>query len=268
MTFSLIVVFLFPMSGTVFGAGLNPSPHFDYVALGDSYAAGQNPYGVEKSVGYTNYINSLLAQNGAAGSYKNFGVSGMTSQELLDELTPANEAYNPKLVKYLTDAEIVTLDIGGAELLDTLSYLYSTNPAWIYDPFVSAQLVAAEAQIIGNIYQIISRIQAANPDVHIYVMGYFNAFLSNPLYLLLPPTEQAYFEYVLLAGFNAQIETVVTYPTAIPLPPYNGSVAPEYVSTFGVVTADELPGDIHPNKAGYRAIADAFWAEIEVDLPQ
>jgi len=268
MTFSLIVVFLFPMSGTVFGAELTPSPHFDYVALGDSYAAGQNPYGVEKSYGYTNRINTLLAQNGAAGNYKNFGVSGLTSEELLAEITLGSDTYNPKMVKCLTDAEIVTLDIGGAEMLDVLETLYKTNPALLHDPGTLSALAAQETAIMGNIYQTIYTIKTLNPDVNIYAMGYFNAFLSNPLYLLLPSSEQAYFEEVLLGGFNAQIATIVTNPGAFGLYSYPGSPAPEYISTIGVVTADELPGDIHPNKAGYKAIANAFWDVIEQDLPQ
>ena len=268
MTFSLIVAFLFPMSGTVFGAELTPSPHFDYVALGDSYAAGQNPYGVEKSVGYTNYLKILLSQNNFTGSYNNFGVSGLTSAELLAEITTGSDTYNPKMVKSLTDAEIVTLDIGGAELLDVLETLYKTNPGLLHDPGTLIALAVQETAIMGNIYQTIYTIKTLNPDVNIYVMGYFNAFLSYPLYLLLPPAEQAYFEYVLLEGFNTQIATVVTNPGAFGLDSYPGAPVPEYISTIGVVTADELPGDIHPNKAGYKAIANAFWDVIEHDLPQ
>ena len=66
----LVVAVLLCVSGTAFAAAVS---HYSYVALGDSLAAGQTPYGVENGYGYTNILQNDLARAGVAGGFHNFG---------------------------------------------------------------------------------------------------------------------------------------------------------------------------------------------------
>lgn len=245
----LAAVFLFSLSGTgtVFAAtgtsaaaGTN---HYRYVSLGDSLAAGQTPFGIEKAYGYTNAIQNDLAKAGVAGGYRNFGKSGLTAQELLQQLTPGNPDYNPDMTKALKSADIVTLDIGANDLLPFVALAFSNPAMW-------GQFPSVEEQDFRNIGGILAVIRELNPSAKVYVMGYYDALVN----IMSGSAQNHNLFLALLGSFNAQLETVVKMAGC------------EYVSTFGVVTKEELPGDIHPNREGYAAIAGQFWARIQQDF--
>lgn len=301
LTLSLIVVFLFSISGTIFGttnvAYAESNQTYGMVALGDSLAAGQNPFGVEKGYGYANAIHDYLDNEGVAGSYKNLGVSGMTSAELLDELPDSisDTVYNKKMAKSIQAVGngIVTVDIGADDILPLFewainyptdantntealnnwlgnypgSYLkttvYSINNFWTYYPGDFNQkiafLIQGEAQVVlGNVSSIIQRIHLLNSDAQIYLMGYYDAFVKYPGASQHPELYSA-FKTVMLPSFNGYLQDIVDSDiVGIPDLPYAS-----FVSTYpNIVTEDMLPGDIHPNKAGYEAIAECFQSEI------
>ena len=78
-------------------------PRWDYVALGDSLAAG-----VGARRGYvTRYAEHLRGDTGARVRKINLGVSGQTSTQLLYALR-----HDPAMRKALRGAEVVTLNIG------------------------------------------------------------------------------------------------------------------------------------------------------------
>lgn len=235
LAISLIIGLLFSMTGTAFAKDTPPSPHFDYVALGDSLAAGQNPFGAENGYSYTNSIKNMLAMSGSTGSYRNFGVSGYTTFDI------SNQLNDPKIIKYLTDAEIVTLNIGANDLLG-LPAVRNYFAAPTQENLTAATIeVTAELPNIGSrIATIIGSILVVNPDAEIYVMGYYNAFPSNPNLLNL-----------ILALNNA-----ISYATV--------ATGTYYVDTMSTFISDYLPNalDIHPTHDGYKAIAEDFGSAI------
>ena len=224
----------------------------DYVALGDSLAAGQNPNGAEHGYSYPNSIKNLLASSGNPGSYQNFGVSGYTTQNIIDQLT------NPKVVRFLADAEIVTLDVGANDILALPAvHAYLVAPT-DENLAAAAAAVTAEFYDIGlNIGTIIGGIKAANPDAKIYVMGYYDAFPSYP-----EPSHSA------LLGLIQGLNSAISYATT--------ATGATYVPTIATITLEYLPNasDIHLTHDGYKtisadfcsAIADDFWAAIATGL--
>jgi len=235
LTISLTIGFLFSTTGTAFGKENPPSPHFDYVALGDSLAAGQNPYGAEHGYSYTNSIKNMLATSGNTGSYQNFGVSGYTTQDISNQLS------DPKIAKFLTNAEIVTLNVGANDILRlpaVQAYFADSTEANLA---AAATAVSAEIYNIGyRIATIIGSIRAANPAAQIYVMGYYDAFPSHPELISL------------IWGLNDAISYATT------------ATETTYVGTIDNFVSDYLPNvlDIHPTHEGYQSIADDFGTAI------
>jgi lysophospholipase L1-like esterase len=241
ITFFSLFLLSFMATGTAFAA--TNTKTVDYVALGDSLAAGQNPYGTEHGYSYPNSIKNMLASSGNPGSYQNFGVSGYTTTNILDQLN------NPKIQKFLTNAEIVTLDVGANDILvlpAVQAYLAAPSDENLA---AATDAVIAEFYYIGNnIGTIIGTIKGINPTAKIYVMGYYDAFPSNP-------------ELIgLIQGLNGAILSAAA------------ATGVAYVNTWGTVTPADLPNalDIHPTHEGYKAIsaefcsaiADDFWAAI------
>jgi lysophospholipase L1-like esterase len=207
---------------------------FDYVALGDSLAAGQTPY-KELKDGYAHYLANRFAQSQYNVDLDNFGVPGHRTTNIVDELyNPSNPKY-ASLRKSIKDAELVTIDIGANDLLANLTNIQQ-NPA----------LAPAVLQEIGkNLSGILSEIDRINPDTKVYVMGYYNPFPYRS------PVEQAKL-LPLLAIFNQVIEGValnnkdVFVPTDQVIKKYEKQYIPN-------------PIDIHLSLEGYEAIAKEFW---------
>lgn len=244
---SLVMVFLFSLAGTVFAAA-SPLPtandYCSYVALGDSLAAGQSPFGVENGYGYTNMIQNELAKAGAAGGFHNFGKSGLTAGQLLDWMTPDSPDYRPVMAAALEKADLVTLDIGANDLLPHIWALAQNQETL-------EQVSTALQGTLGDVAAILAGIHGLNPSAKVYVMGYYDA-LANILNAY-PDVHEGFL--TLLGSFNTGLEAITVS---------NGY---EYISTMGFVTPEELPGDIHPNREGYAAIAGLFWVAMESELP-
>lgn len=105
-------------------------------------------------------------------------------------------------------------------------------------------------EVGGNIGQILGTIRAINSDARIYVLGYYNA---------LPYLDEALTKE-LLAGLNKAIQLPTESMDGIFVPTahlFDGKYD-EYL--------DNQP-DIHPNEAGYRAIANAFMQKINESFP-
>lgn len=103
---------------------------------------------------------------------------------------------------------------------------------------------------VTNLSLIIAEVKSLNPAAEIYVMGYYNA-LVNYLNAADPSgTTNFLFEQNMLIPANGFIALLGAIPGVT------------YVNLLGVVSADMLPGDIHPNKAGYKAIGEAIFDEI------
>jgi bacillolysin len=209
----------------------------DYVSLGDSLAAGQTPYHNHEK-GYADYLVDRFNQSQYNVEFENYGVSGYRTTSIVTELyNPTNEKYG-KIRKSISDAELVTIDIGANDLLARLSDIQK-------DP-VQAQAVLTSIGI--NLSLILSEIDQLNPNTKVYVMGYYNPFPH------LPEDEKAAL-LPLLDALNQTIEGVSNR---------NGDV---YVPTEKVIEKHEVeyipnPQDIHLSLEGYQVVAKEFWNAI------
>ncbi|QUW22013.1 hypothetical protein JSQ81_19970 [Sporosarcina sp. Marseille-Q4063] len=105
-----------------------------------------------------------------------------------------------------------------------------------------------------NMSTILGTIKAANPNVKIYVMGYYNALPY------LPPEVQQTFTLQFLDGLNKVIEDASNHFDAT------------FISTFDAFEGNyevylPNPKDIHPSLDGYKAIANEFMKEIGESYP-
>ncbi|MCB2295938.1 SGNH/GDSL hydrolase family protein [Clostridium algoriphilum] len=267
MVISLIIVFLFSMNGTVFGEENTQSVSllYDYVSLGDSLAAGQTPYGNNDSYGYTNIIVNKLADAGVLGGYGDYGVSGWTTQNVLNQVTTDTD------VQYaLNNAEIVTLDIGANDIFRVIEWAnqlstmtpqqtLQTYPGSMETAELQSLLISSKTleqkitAILGieitavqfKLEKIIQAIKACSPDTKIYVMGYYNALPDMPQFL------------PLLEQLNDKIRLAATS---------NGATYVATQASMNKHLTKYLPGDVHPTVQGYRTIAQDFWGFIQTDF--
>lgn len=280
-TMLLSLLLLSPMAiGTVSAAESNKT--IDYVALGDSLAAGQKPTEIGSTsaklygTSYPKFIRDDLSSKGLLNSYANFGVSGYETWNVSNDLMTPDSATQNAII----EAEIITLDIGAndllsyleaeegdvSNLLDRLAYMDQDQ---IKDLIYQMDLLKSSA-VPYTVYQvslIVAQIKTLNPDADIYVMGYYNAFsflndysddpaLQAKIDLLIPELEE------LIQAYNIALEQAMTAMSY----QYPGIT---YVSTWKAMGGDldsnartYLPLDIHPTVQGYRVIAQSFWDEM------
>ncbi|MCL6574037.1 MAG: SGNH/GDSL hydrolase family protein [Bacillus sp. (in: Bacteria)] len=224
----LVVVLLVALPIITFANGPEKKV-VDYVALGDSLAAGMTPTG-GLDLGYPDYLVNRFEQSQYTVGFKNFGVPGYTSTQLKNDVLTKTDV-QMKII----EAEFITIDIGSNDLLQALS-----NPA---------QIPATIGKVAVNLQTILAGIDMLNPTVKVYVMGYYNPFPYMPqeqLASLLP----------VLAGLNQTIEA-----RAIA----NGDT---YVGTDTIIAKDYQtylpnPLNIHLSKEGYQLVAKEFWKNID-----
>ncbi len=219
------------------------SQRLDYVALGDSLAAGMTPtYSFDKS--YTDLIAEKLDGEGVLAEYNNFGVSGYTTEDVLRNINPG-DPNNLTRIMAIKDAEIITLDIGANDLLSLIPVLLADK----------TQAPAAINGVIGNIAQIIGTLKIINPTAKIYIMGYYNAFYAFPNLT----AEQKESTCYLITQFNSALQQVTNKIPGI-----------TYIDTYTAMDkhiGKYLPeANIHPSVFGYKAIAKEFWKVVQVDF--
>lgn len=213
--------------------------HFDYVALGDSLAAGKTPFKTVNK-GYVDYLVDRFEQSQYNVEVDNYGKSGHKTTDIIAELNPANDRFI-ELQNSIKEAELVTIDIGANDLLQVIRQ----------DP---TQAPAALKSIGENLSAILRKIDElktetnTNTNTKVYVMGYYNPFPH------LPEERQAQL-LPLLDALNETIETVAHQ---------NGDI---FIPTDKVIKKHEKeylpnPADIHLSLEGYQAIAKEFWKGI------
>lgn len=214
--------------------------HIDYVALGDSLAAGVTPYhSINK--GYADFLRDRYEQSQYDIKLINYGFPGYRTTHIVNELlNPTHSKYGP-LRESIKNAELVTIDIGANDLLSNLSAIQK-NPA-------TAKVVLND--IANNLTLILREIDKINPNMKVYVMGYYNPFPHLP-------KEQQTALLPLLDALNKNIETVASLnrdefvPTAKVIKNYEKEYVPN-------------PADIHLSLEGYQAVAKEFWKAIQAD---
>lgn len=233
---------------SAFAAG---NDQLDYLALGDSLAAGQTPNnGFDK--GYTDYLGSQLQKVGMLSSFdKHFAVSGYTTADILSDIQRNKSVTDTNgntmaIQTAIARAEMITIDAGANDLLQQITIDKDKLEVTV-DPI---KVNSAIFRVGVNTSAILSKIRTLNSNADVYVMGYFNPFT------ILPAQYQAQFQ-TLLNSLNQTIENsaklnrAVFVPTAAMMAKNTGAYMPN-------------PMDIHPNQKGYLALANAFWKKLDV----
>lgn len=211
----------------------------DYVALGDSLAAGQTPYGNKVGTGYTDMISEELDKGQVLGSFtKDYATSGETSVELLDKLK------RDDVQQVLKEAELVTISSGANDF-----FRFIKTGGSLASPAAMELLTTVGA----NVGSAIDNVKSASPEADIYVFGYY-----APLVFLQDETTKAQFLYAFQI-FNNNLKKIAEA---------KGIHFVEVASAFDVNSTAYLPNptDVHPNEAGYQVIANQFFSYYTIPV--
>ena len=206
----------------------------NYVAIGDSLAAGQTP-NQEIDAGYTDFIALRLGMLGKLNTYtKQLAFPGFTTADVLERVQSEEAS------ELLKNATLITISAGANDLLR----LVQVNPKAGTLAFSQLQVDYALNVARKNMAEILAELQVRAPNADVYVMGYYFAY----------PTVHA----TQKVGTNEQLIRLNT----ILQQQANGAGA-KYVDVyeaFGLEGVEFLPNpaDVHPNFEGYRQMANAF----------
>lgn len=277
---AIIMAFCVSSTGSVAGAR-----KIDYVALGDSIAAGvRATYGqlpgweLESDFGYTDQLAANLADEGVLGKFdETYSVSGMTAANLA-QITSTAKGQG---LARLKTAEIVTLRVGADDLLGLLYDYFDYCVANELTPTQEGAMAALEQILMdfdttsvllyNNLVTILQNVMAANDQVQVYVMGYYNP---------LPFITIEYGGMTITLDIAAQAINDIIFGAIMAVDPMGTNIS--YVDTLtaindgywqyayvnGYLLADTGSGfpDIHPTETGYQVIATNFWDEIDQDF--
>lgn len=136
--------------------------HLQLTAVGDSLTHGVGD--ATSSGGYVALVKTDLAQS---GEYKvttsNFGVTGNTAPQVQKRLDA-----QPKMQKAVRQADIITLTVGGNDLMAVLRKHF-------FD-ITSADVQTGIAGFQTHLTKLLTTMRKLNPQAPIYVFGIYNPF--------------------------------------------------------------------------------------------
>lgn len=206
----------------------------NYLSIGDSLSAGINAYG-DKNYGYSDYVANYLKQNNQLKSYSNdFAVAGYRISDVKHQLETnqiiTNKNKTLSFKKCLRDAQLVTISIGGNDLLSELSL-----SAVDIDILNEKEVMEAIDHMLIRLDDLLKELRKyAKRDI--FLIGYY-----NPLH-----------------GTTLPVNRLFAY-----LNDKTGKICQKYdityVDTYNIMknNKDYLPNptNIHPSIEGYEAIA-------------
>lgn len=240
LSFILSFIFVFSFSSYVFAE----KPTLQYVALGDSLAAGfLNSQ--EIGEGYPVYIAQGIEEETLYQvNLMNYGVGGYTTEHLLEQIARTDVQQD------IAKADFITIDIGANDILWRIGTDFDLT-----DPDELQRIVQEVYEVLSiisvNVEKILFQIQQLNPDVPIFFMEYYNA---------LPYLDNQEMIELMITILNSTLQEVAEYYGAIFVPVYD---AFDGMHDFYLPN----PNDIHPTKEGYEVIASLFLEEIIPKLP-
>ncbi|WKY42841.1 GDSL-type esterase/lipase family protein [Eubacteriaceae bacterium ES2] len=242
------------------------------VALGDSIAYGMS---ANPGLGYVDlfYNNLSTIEGNESLTLYNEGIPGITSSELLTQLQ-----INPEVMQELANAEVVTISIGGNNLLQPLiagvAEAFGLDPTAetfasdlviaLQDPNAQAtinavlpqlqtNLIAGATQFSSDFPQIIAAVRTLAPEANIYVATLYNPLSTNdPLY--------------------SQFEQIIEQMNVVILTPDTGYLVADVYSAFNnyegsepLVNFNWTMGQIdpHPTTIGHSLI---YQTHLEAQL--
>lgn len=196
------------------------------MALGDSLAVGIPLLGGNYACNYYKWL--LSSRFGNNLKYINLGVAGWTSGDLLCALE-----VNPRYQCCIKKASIITLDIGGNDILKSKNNICNMpNVLIIYE---------------SNLRAILHKIRSLNNIAELYMMDIYN------------PYPEGHGLHGLAEEWIVKLNRIIYSVCADEF--YNiGGVAPVYNAFRGKACEYTLIsyGNIHPNSAGYKVISGCF----------
>jgi lysophospholipase L1-like esterase len=235
-----------------------------YVALGDSLAAGYQPGGAElRDTAYPALTATRIGAGGAALTLENLGCSGETTTSLVkggkcDFAAGSQLDQAEKLLKANDDVALVTIDIGGNDLLRCVRGGARIDTACV---------TAGVGTVKKNLPTILKRLKAAaGPDVPVLVLGYYNPWLAaKALDQPVKGVDAAAKAYTALStaiesaakssgttfvGLDQAFSTNDTTPTTI-----NGRSVPKNAAAICTLTNICTASDIHLTDEGAATVA-------------
>lgn len=206
----------------------------NYIALGDSLAAGQTQY-QEIDAGYTDFIAMRLGMLGELNSYtKELAFPGFTTADVLERVQSEEAS------ELLKNATLITVSAGANDLLR----LVQVNPNAGTLAFSQLQTDYALNVARKNMAEILAELRVRAPQAKVFVMGYYFAYPN------VHPSQKE--------GTNAQLVRLNTI-----LKQQAEQAGATYVNVYDVFdlnAVNYLPNiaDVHPNFEGYRQMANAF----------
>lgn len=212
-----------------------PKEKINYIALGDSLAAGQSPYG-EIGYSYADYLKERLDEQGKINYYsKKYSVSGYETTDIINEIVK-----NSEIKRELRESDLVTISIGANDFLHSLD-LKNLN-------------LLDLASYYKKIEEILPKLDSCLKEIRkyakndFYIIGYYNPIPT--LYDIKKEEVDQLFQYI-----DREYEKLAKK--------YDAS----YISNYELFKThkDYLPNpmDIHPNLDGYRAIADQIEEKLK-----
>ena len=235
-----------------------------YIALGDSYAAGQGAgqYADETCYRSVNAYSQLAADTKAIKLVTNAACSGKTTQEVVAT----------QLVQLNRTTELVTITAGGNNL--GFGAIVTSCGSAIFDPSFAAACAAASAaarakivsgELAGEVAAMIQSVKAAAPNARIVLTGYPYLFDPIPAGRTDPASQFIYQATDLADGLNGSIALAAAAadPAASRVKYVDVRAA---FAGHGIYSADPwingaVPGSadsFHPNSEGYEAYYTAL----------
>src|SRR6478736_2318519 len=192
------------MAASLAAAPAQAADKTKYIALGDSYAAGQGAGLYKNDTCYrsANSYSELAAETKAIKLVTNAACSGKTTQEVVaTQLRQLNKT-----------TELVTITAGGNNL--GFGDIVTNCGTAIFDSAFAAACAAASAtakaklvsgQLAGEVASMIQSVQAAAPNAKIVVTGYPYLFDPIPAGLADPMSQFIYQATDLADGLNGSI---------------------------------------------------------------
>ena len=224
---------------------LNQNKKIIYVPLGDSIAEGMTPENVI-DYGYTDYVADFLKSENKLFFYsKEFTHSGYTIDNVKRDINDNKtvEINNKKyhLKEILRESDLVTITIGANDLIK------GTSISDISTKLYSVKNVKKEIDVVAARFQELLLLVKQYAKNDIIVTGYFNP-LPN------------------LVEYKEKIDEVVKYYNYL-IEEICNDLDVTYVDIFDVLEKNSKvfsnSYNIHPNKDGYKLIANEIIKNIE-----